>query len=191
MGYTFSFSEWRDLTVNVDAGQHVLMFRTWVPSIASGASTTTSGTVYVDNVSFQPILIENFEKETLAWPAAEFVDNMWIYDTSNSHGGIKSLRSPSLSSGDSATLSFEFTTSSKGFTVEFWYDSKLNGGDKFEFKIDGYTVLEKSTGGGNWFMQSKSLIPGTHKLEWKFIKSGGAADSTVWIDDIRIRPIGA
>ena len=190
MGYTFPFSDWRDLSVSIEAGQHVLMFRTWVPSIASGASTTTSGTVYVDKVSFQPHLIESFENQQLSWNAAEFVENDWVFDTFNPHGGSTSLRSPSLSSGETAALSFEFTTSSKGSTVEFWYDSKLSGGDMFEFKIDGFAVLKKVDSSGNWFMQSKSLVPGKHKLEWKFIKSAGAADSSVWIDDIRIRPVG-
>lgn len=187
-GYTFPTAEWRDLSVTVEAGQHVLMFRTWVPSSASGPSPTTTGTVNIDKVSFQPHLIEDFESEALAWQSNEFVDNDWVFDTSNPHAGNVALCSPDLNSGQRATMKFEFTTPSKGSKIEFWAFPRLNGRDKFEFKIDGFDVVGLTNAQNTWKMQSKSLVPGRHTLEWSFIKSSGDASSKIWIDDIRILP---
>jgi hypothetical protein len=188
-GYTFPTQDWRDLSVTVEAGQHVLMFRTWVPSSASGPSPTTTGTVNIDKVSFQPHLIEDFEGNELAWPTAEFIGNDWIFDTSNPHAGSFALCSPNLNSGQRATMKFEFITPSKGSKIEFWSLPKLNGQDKFEVKIDGFEVIGLTSAKDTWVMQSKSLVPGKHTLEWSFIKSSGNAASKVWIDDIRILPI--
>jgi hypothetical protein len=189
-GYTFPTTDWRDLSVSVSAGQHVLMFRTWVPSIATGPSPTTTGTVNIDKVSFQPNLIENFESGELTWDAANFVGSDWVFDTSKQHAGSISLRTPNINSGQKATFSFEFTTSSKGSTLEFWHFSELASSDKFQFKIDGYPVVELTSVSQNWKMESRSLVPGKHMLEWTYIKSSGGTSSAVWIDDIRITPIG-
>jgi hypothetical protein len=188
-GYTYPTSDWRDLTVTVQPGQHVLMFRTWAPSISSTSSGASTGTVNIDKVSFQPHLLENFESKQLTWKAMVFVGADWTFDTTNPHGGTVSLRSPTLSSGQSSKMSFEFTTSTKGASLEFWYDVKISGSDKFSFLIDGFAVLDVTSNTGEWKSLSKSLVPGKHTIEWKFVKSGSGS-STVWIDDIRILPIG-
>ena len=189
MGYTFPTSDWRDLSLTVEAGQHVLMFRTWIPSISSGSSPTSTGTVNIDKVSFQPHLIENFESKELVWNATKFTGSDWLFDTSNPHSGSVSLRSPDLITGQSSSMSLEFNTASRGSTVEFWFYSDILISDMFEFNLDGFTILQITSSSQLWKKQTKSLVPGKHTLEWKFIKSSDA-DSKVWIDDIRILPIG-
>lgn len=189
MGYTFPTTDWRDLSLSVEAGQHVLMFRTWVPSLSASASATSTGTVNIDDVSFVPHLIEDFESDTYAWKQLEFTGGDWIHDTSKAHGGSVSLRSPALSAGEEAVMSFEFTTSTKGSSIEFWYYGDIADRDGFSFMIDGYSVLAVTSSTGAWKMQSKSLVPGTHTIEWKVVK-GGQGKTAVWMDDIRIMPMG-
>ncbi|KAL3791277.1 hypothetical protein HJC23_000894 [Cyclotella cryptica] len=189
LGYTYPTSNWVDLTVTVEPGQHVLMFRTWAPSSSYSSSSTSSGTVNIDSVSFQPHLIENFESRQLTWKALAFVGADWTFDINNPHGGTVSLRSPTLSSGQSSKMSFEFTTFTKGSSIQFWYDANISSSDKFSFLIDGYAVLDVTSSTGEWKSLSKSLAPGKHTMEWKFNKSGSGT-SAVWIDDIRILPIG-
>lgn len=188
-GYTYPTPNWVDQTVTVLPGQHVLMFRTWAPSVSSSSSTTSSGTVNIDKVSFQPHLLENFESQKLSWKAIVFTGAEWTFDSTNAHGGTVSLRSPTLSSGQSSKMSFEFTTSTKGSSLEFWYNANISSSDKFSFLIDGYAVLDVTSSTGEWKSLSKSLAPGKHTIEWKFVKSGSGS-SAVWIDDIRILPIG-
>lgn len=187
MGYTFPTSNWRDLSVKVDAGHHVLMFRTWAPTSAAGVSSTTTGTVYIDKVSFIPHLVEDFESKELSWDGAQ---TDWVFDTSRSHGGSVSLSSPDLGSGQIATMSFEFTTATKGSSVEFFYNSDISSKDIFQFKIDGHPVLQvtKTNESDTWKLKDKKMVPGTHKLEWSFMCNGDSG-SKVWIDDIRILPL--
>jgi len=189
LGYTYPTPNWVDQTVTVQPGQHVLMFRTWAPSVSSSSSTKSSGTVNIDKVSFQPHLLENFESQKLSWKSLVFVGAEWTFDSTNPHGGTVSLRSPTLSSGQSSKMSFEFTTSTKGSSLEFWYKANIFSSDKFSFLIDGYAVLDVTSSTGEWKSLSKSLAPGKHTIEWKFVKSGSGS-SAVWIDDIRILPIG-
>jgi hypothetical protein len=63
-----------------------------------------------------------------------------------------------LTNDTDVTLSFDYLVSSE-------YDW-----DYFRFTIDGEVVISKISGEVDWTSFSKLLIPGTHTLEWKYIK---------------------
>jgi hypothetical protein len=189
-GYTYPTKDWMDLTMPIEPGQHVIMFRTWAPTVSLPGGSPVSNTIHVDKVSFQPTLFEDYESKSLAWNTIKMTGKEWAFDETKAHGGNVSLRSPSgLNVGQSSKMSFELTTSRRGSVLSFHYNSDgWVPSDKFMFKIDGNIVLEVTKSSRGWEQETAIISPGMHILSWEFVRAGNEGGGAVWLDDMKIVP---
>ena len=79
-----------------------------------------------------------------------------------------------LENAETVVLTFEYNVSSEG------------GYDFFTFFADGYLEIEES-GETGWVTFSKTFLPGTHTLIWKYEKDQTRA---VGRDNVMVQSIG-
>jgi hypothetical protein len=196
VGYTFPKEDWLQKTLAISEGEHVVMFRAWAPTLSSPATPSdVSNTIALDNVSFMPNLLEDFEGGKLAWGndmKFEGQNSFWRFDWNKAHTGKVAIRTPSsLNDGQSTAMSYEVFVPRRGSTLSFWYFCQAaKPFDSLAFKVDGMVVLEVTEIKEEWEEYTQNLTPGTHKLSWHYerLDSSGEhpGDSGFWIDDIKI-----
>jgi len=201
-GYTYSTNGWVDLDLEIEPGDHVVMWRAWSPDVNLPNPSSVSNTIYLDEVSFQPKLIEDFEGNKLLWKNSieQLGSGIWSFDRNKSKEGTSSFRSPNdLEVGQKSRLTFVTTVPRRGSVLTFWYDASVSSTfDRFTFEIKGENnaeadkVLVKEALSPGWESYGVALQPGQNTLVWEYEKLSNApshpGEGAVWIDNISIIP---
>ena len=193
-GYTYRSKDWMELNLSIEPGDHVIMWRAWSPAVSLSSTPVASGTIFLDEVSFQPVLIEGFEEGRLLWNSMTFIGfGEWTFDNSNASQGSSSFRSPSLQAGEYSVLSFEVTAPKRGSVLTFWYQASVwMPQDNFIFSINGKPVILRESPSPGWESFGVALTPGTSTLRWEYNKKSDVGthggEGAVWLDEISIKP---
>lgn len=143
--------------------------------------------VWIDDVRVLPgVPTEGFESTALPGGYTTTGDASWAPSTSDAHGGSRSARSGAIGHSQETRLHRTISVSS-ATTLDFWYRvSSESGYDYLEFYLDGVRE-DRWSGSVGWSQASYALSPGSHDLEWRYVKDGsvdGGSDAA-WIDDVR------
>ncbi|MCD6112862.1 MAG: hypothetical protein J7J86_06305, partial [Bacteroidales bacterium] len=112
-------------------------------------------------------------------------DADWTIDNATAFQGLYSAKSGAISDNQSSSLIIDCTSPSFN-NVSFWYKiSSEQDSDKLIFYIDGNIKAEWS-GEIDWSYKKIAVPPGTHNLEWKYIKNAtnSVGDDCAWIDNV-------
>ncbi len=153
---------------------------------AINASGTTTGKVYEFTTIYGPD--EDFEnglRSPVMWLSGG--GNEWTIDQSKAFHGNNTSRSGKIGDGEYSSLIYPCEVTNCDF-VGFWnrVSSEVNK-DKLQFLIDG-VVLGEWSGNQDWTYHSYNVEPGSHQLEWRYIKdeNGSGGEDAAWLDDISL-----
>mmetsp|Transcript_2857 Transcript_2857/g.6585 ORF Transcript_2857/g.6585 Transcript_2857/m.6585 type:complete len:166 (-) Transcript_2857:63-560(-) len=161
------------------------------PDVMGADELSSPGVVRVDDVSFYPAILEDFEGGRIAVKNAEFAGTPWSLDATSggADGSSTCLKSPTLF-GSNASSKFKITVDvpSRGSDLAVEYRSKVwMPEDKFVVKINGNTVALVSSPTSGWESIERGLPQGTSTVEFEYATVTGGKGS-VWLDNIRITP---
>jgi hypothetical protein len=136
-------------------------------------------TIFAPDEDFEPVF-----KSKSMWSNTGTQD--WKNDGTEYFDGTHSLRSGQINDNEYSSLAYPCEVTSCDF-VSFWSKTSSDQGDKLLFLIDGTTAGEWS-GLTDWNYHSYKVEPGTHQLEWRYIKNGEtvAGSDAAWIDNIHL-----
>ena len=187
IGYTFP-REWTQGSLSIPPGEHGVTFQVWAPEGSDGSAG--AGVVLVDDVSFYPTILEDFESGRITAKNAEFAGNPWSLDaTSGGAGGC--LKSPRLS-GPNTSSKFKVTVEvpPRGGDLKFEYRSTvMMPKDKCMVRVNGVIVAMISSATAGWEALTRGLSPGTSTVEFEYTSVTGG-EGSMWLDNIRITPRG-
>ena len=191
-GYTFP-KDWVRGSISIPPGEHGVTFQVKAPDYAGLDPSSRSGVVLIDDVSFYPAILEDFEGGRITVKNAEFAGTPWSLDATSggADGSSTCLKSPTLF-GSNASSKFKITVDvpSMGSDLSVEYRSKVwMPEDKFLVKINGNTVAMVSSPTAGWESIDRGLPPGTSTVEFEYATVTGGKGS-VWLDNIRITPRG-
>ncbi len=115
----------------------------------------------------------------------------WVADTT-AHLGGTALGTGPLSDSATATLAFS-VNAMRTTSLDFWYrTSTERRWDAFRVYVDMLPIVEAS-GEVDWTEVTSVLAPGPHTIRFEYHKDGNlsAGADRVWIDDVRLAPVGA
>jgi len=189
-GFTFP-KDWAQGSMSIPPGEHGVTFQVMAPDVMGADELSSPGVVRVDDVSFYPAILEDFEGGRIAVKNAEFAGTPWSLDATSggADGSSTCLKSPTLF-GSNASSKFKITVDvpSRGSDLAFEYRSKVwMPEDKFVVKINGNTVALVSSPTSGWESIERGLPQGTSTVEFEYATVTGGKGS-VWLDNIRITP---
>jgi hypothetical protein len=94
----------------------------------------------------------------------------WETDASDYFDGVQSIRSGKINNNEYSSLVFPCEVETCDF-VSFWSKTSSDQGDKLQFMIDG-KIIDEWSGLRDWSFHIYRVEPGTHSMEWRYIKNG-------------------
>jgi hypothetical protein len=154
-----------------------------------------SGEIYVrsdEEVSYDMELVfsaggfsiaDDFETGNLSEnPWYNSVDNPWVVDNSESHGGTYSVKS-NIESNQTSELCLDVLLLEAG-NLTFWHKESTDTNDNLAVFIDDVEVGTFS-GENDWVEASLAITSGAHTVKFQYARAGDTGSNSVWIDDIQ------
>jgi len=184
--------DWRQETyVITTSGSHVLEWR----YVKDGSTDSGSDSGWVDKVEWVPISVVPLP---LPGSLSEALDTAfsfttggsadWFSQTTISYYGRDAAQSGDISHSQDSWIQ---TTVNEGGTVKFyWKVSSEDDYDFLEFYIDGW-LQDQISGAVDWQQKTFTIdTPGSHTLEWRYVKDGSAdfGSDSAWLDRVEWVP---
>ncbi|EJK58566.1 hypothetical protein THAOC_21299, partial [Thalassiosira oceanica] len=190
-GYTFPMDWGRRGSISIPPGEHGVTFQVMAFDVEGPAESSSSGVVRIDDVSFYPTILEDFEGGRIRAKNAEFAGVPWSLDATSggADGSSTCLKSPALF-GSNSSSKFKITVEvpPMGGDLAFEYRSTVQmPKDKFMVKINHTVSKMVSSPTSRWESFERGLPPGTSTVEFEYATMTGG-EGSVWLDNIRITP---
>lgn len=134
--------------------------------------------------AFTPI-IEDFEDTSYNLPLV----TSWALDTSQFHGGTKSLKSNTITHNQTTSVRLDNYNFTADVELTFWaYASCENNYDGIKYYLDNVELGFITGNPSPWAKYTIQIPAGVHSVRWDYVKdsSGSNGSDAGWIDDIRI-----
>ncbi|EJK68497.1 hypothetical protein THAOC_10314 [Thalassiosira oceanica] len=189
-GYTFP-KDWAQGSISIPPGEHGVTFQVTAPDVEGPVESSSSGVVRIDDVSFYPTILEDFEGGRIRTKNAEFAGVPWSLDATSggADGSSTCLKSPALFGSNSSSkfkITVEVPPMGGDLAFEYWSTVWMPE-DKFMVKINHTVVTTVSSSTLGWESVTRGLPPGTSTVEFEYATMIGG-EGSVWLDNIRVTP---
>ena len=152
------------------------------------------------------ILEADFEIEGLIYDAYNLDANGWgktdpdnpqLFEVHSGNTSVMCWGDPLNGGGNTSTLTYQWNPYTSDITygnvvVSFWAKATFAGNEKGGFWIDDVQQCEISGISQNWTKYTFEVSAEyEHEFEWRVIKDGEDNNSTLYVDDISIKWVGA
>lgn len=113
--------------------------------------------------------------------------NIWLLETTTTHDGVDSARSPGIKNDQSAFFETQVTAPVGGETVTFWWKVSSEEGFDFLRFLAGGALVDEISGEQDWALVTHTISAGqTETLRWEFVKDESVAegDDAGYIDEL-------
>ncbi|MCB9521276.1 MAG: hypothetical protein H6699_10450, partial [Myxococcales bacterium] len=204
---------WQRIAVPLSAGTHTITFR-YVKDGSGNGGTTCADTVWVDDISIDPVNATTYDFESGSIPGAFGSTGTlpWGVSTGNlpsgtgaypTRVGTYAAKAGAITHSQSTGLTYALVTATDGAIMFDWRViastssvSSWTGttGDTLRFYLDGVlqTGWANSSTSSPWIRSAFFVPAGSHTFEWQFTKDSSttATSESAWVDNITIAPLG-
>ncbi|MFB0525083.1 MAG: hypothetical protein ACETVZ_06045, partial [Phycisphaerae bacterium] len=183
--------DWQKITYTITATDlHTLEWR-YVKN-ATVSANTDSG--WVDNVQWEPTIeaLTPCDVSDALDTTFDFITGgsaVWFCQDANFFYDGDAAQSGDIADDQVSRIVTTVTVNERSTLSFYWKVSSEAGNDFLQFYIDGAWEAEIS-GEEDWHWMYYTIQPGTHTLEWRYVKDTGTSDGDDcgWVDKVELLP---